>query len=389
MNNNISLNFNKERCCGCTACMAICAKHAIQMQRDEQGFLYPVVNEVICVDCGRCVGLCPDDNMIANTPKRVIACRHKNEKEQLSATSGGFATALSQKVISEGGVVYGVAYDDFPHVSTIRVDDKDRVERLKGSKYVQTDLKKTLSEVATDLKSGKQVAYFGTSCHINGLLNYLETRNIATDKLITIDLICHGVPSPKLFEEYIWYISKGNKKVVNYHFRTKDGKLGWGYGSKSFYPTIEWSNGKKEVDSVRSLSWMRLFFSNNCLRPHCYHCSYASLGRAADFTIADYWGLMDAHAEFFTNKGVSLVFCNSTKAELVKNEMTNIVCVSSTFEKAAKKQGNLSAPSKKADTYKQFWRDYESHGIGGVLKMYAGYNFRVKAISFVKKLLNK
>lgn len=379
-------NLPKVDCCGCTACYSICGKHAITMQRDEQGFMYPKVDEKQCVDCGLCAKVCPGLHPHAFHAIKCYGAKHKDKAEQLSSTSGGFAAALSQVIVEQGGAVYGVVFEDVKYVVTRRIDRKEDLPLLKGSKYVQSNIGETFVQAAKDLKAGRKVAFFATSCHIDGLQNYLLAKKIDTTNLVTVDLICHGTPSPMLFEQYIDYLSR-RKPVSKFYFRTK--AVGWGFGSKTFSPSVRYTDGEKVFSTPRTLAFQQLFFSNNCLRPHCYQCPYAGKGRVADFTIADFWGLHFLHPEKFDRDGVSLVLVNTKKGQGIFQGLNNIESFETTFENACLKQSNQTAPSKKAATYEQFWKDYEKGGIDGVLKKYTVLNRKAYIKFYVKKFLGK
>lgn len=403
----------KADCCGCTACYAICSKRAITMQRDEQGFRYPQIDDTLCVDCGLCDKVCPKQSTHNVQPLHCYGAKHSNPAEQESSTSGGFAAALSDAILAKGGVVYGVVYRNVKQVVTERIDRSADLYRLKGSKYVQTDPEDTFRQVLQDLKAGLLVAYFSTSCHIDGLTHFLSLRHVDMSNLITVDLICHGVPSPLLFENYIDWLSK-HRKVVSYSFRTtsigggiagdpaaaptiprfttprhaRSKKKIWGFGSRTFFPCIFYRR-KTACNTPKAKAFLDLFFSNNCLRPHCYACPYAGKGRTADLTIADFWGLKHLHPKEFDERGVSLVLVNSSKGEETFKSLTNIVKFETTYRNACEKQANQHSPSKKAVTYDQFWSDYARHGFTYILRHYTILNPKRLFKYYVKRLLGR
>lgn len=361
---NIS-NMKKEACCGCTACKFLCPMSAISMQEDVQGFLYPSVNDELCSECGVCVDVCKSKTSHSiDAPLKVYAAKSKNVEVQKKASSGGICAELSKNCIKAGGIVYGVVYDDSYNVVTSRIDHVEDCDKLYGSKYVQTDLKNTIAEVIKDLKLGRDVLYFGTSCHISGLLEAIDRKKMNREKLTTVDLICHGVPSPKLFSEYIRFL-KRNIDFVGFSFRTK--YLKWGRGSKQYGTTIFYNN-RRETNTLKSNAYLRLFFSNNCLRPACYRCKHIGLNKVGDFTVADYWGLKDVHPEFFDEYGVSAVFINSERAEKLFSQLKNVAYIESSIELVAKKQYNMHKASVKGKMYEMFWQDYKNKGFEYVLK---------------------
>ena len=215
----------------------------------------------------------------------------------------------------------------------------------------------------------------------------MEQKKCSTEKLITVDLICHGVPSPKIFRDYIAFLNKGSKRLDHFSFRTK--KFPWGYGSKSFGCTIYWKNGREETDSARARLFLNLFFSNNCIRKHCHFCEYCGFDKPADITIADYWGLKEAHPTFFDERGVSAVITHNDKASQFFKS-TDVLWVDSSIEKISLKQANMSHPSPQSAQCNEFWKDYNKGGFMAVAKKYGGYN--IKGIihrSWMFKIINK
>ena len=223
--------IKKEDCCGCTACMSVCPKSAISMQEDEQGFIYPSIDGAKCVDCGLCLKVC---NAAISYKADVVdsyAVKNSNKEILKKSTSGGISDAIARKCITNGGVVYGVIYDEDYKVVTARLSSEGDLEKLYGSKYVQTNPMSTFISAYEDLNAGKEVVYFGTSCHVAGLLSYLDAKKCNRERLTTVDLICHGTPSPKVFADYIDWL-KEDKGFQSFQFRTKTKP--WGYGSKNF-----------------------------------------------------------------------------------------------------------------------------------------------------------
>ena len=378
-------DIKKEECCGCTACKFICPVSAILMQEDSQGFLYPVVDETKCIQCGICLDICKNKNAShIHAPMKAYAAKSKDINVQKKSSSGGIAAELAMDCIRSGGIVYGVVYDDSYNVITARIDNLRDCDKLYGSKYVQTNLKNTLSEVVSDLESGKKVLYFGTSCHITGLLEILDRKQINKTNLITVDIICHGVPSPRLFNEYIKFLKK-DTDFAGFSFRTK--RLKWGNGGKQFGASIFHRNGRIETNTLRSNAFLRIFFSNNCLRPACYHCNHIGLNKVGDFTIADYWGLKNVHPEFFDEYGVSAVFANSAKAEKILNGLKNISYIESSVESISKKQQNMQQYSTKGENYNNFWQEYYNSGFDYILRKYAELGFLAKLKRRIKKIL--
>ena len=340
-NKNVD-EMNKNRCTGCRACEQICPVGAISMIQNEEGFIEPKVNKDKCINCGKCVQKCPQLNeKELKNELDVYAVKLKNSKEQLESSSGGAFVAIAKEVLKDGGVIYGCAFSENLEAKHIKVDNEKDLIKLKGSKYVQSDTGATFKEVKIFLENSRMVLYSGTPCQIAGLKAFLgkEYKN-----LITVDFICHGVPSPKLFKKYKEWLEKKNKAKLNYYnFRDKEKNL-WGLNSKMIF-----SKNGKNVEKYQKATldpYYKSFLKGYTYRECCYNCLYANPNRISDFTIADYWGIEKEHPEFQDEKGVSMLMVNNEKAKRLfeKNIREQLEYVKSTVEKAAKKNLNLNRP---------------------------------------------
>ena len=244
---------------------------------------------------------------------KVFAVKHKDESTRAASRSGGIFTALSDQVLSNGGVVYGCVLTDKFDAVHIRADNEEDRNRMRGSKYIQSKLGDTFKSVRADLDAQKSVLFSGTSCQVAGLKKYLgkEYKN-----LLCVDIVCHGVPSPKVWKEYLYWQEKKHKsKIVKVDFRNKKD-----YGWRAHKETLICENGK----SVDSTVFTTLFYGHGILRPSCYECPYKSVMHPGDITIADYWGIEKAAPEFDDNKGVSLVLVNSEMGALILNSVKKV-----------------------------------------------------------------
>ena len=330
-----------ELCTGCRACEQLCAHKAIQMLEDNEGFLTATINQEICVDCGLCQKRCPQNSQMATLePKKVIAARNKDDEELRHSASGGAFVAIAHHVLREGGVVFGAAYNESLHVGHIKVENISELIKLQSSKYVQSNTEATYSEVKTLLKDGRKVLYSGTPCQIGGLYAYLGKEG-QNENLLTIDVICHGVPSPALFEKYLdWLGGEMGGKILFYDFRTK--VSGWGLGYKSKTKT------KTKTKTGVLDPYYYHFLKGHTYRESCYRCQYSQKNRVADFTIGDYWGIEKEHREFYSTKGVSVVLLNTEKALAMRPLLDNLFyTIDSTFEKAVKENHNLNHPTER------------------------------------------
>ena len=299
---------NRGDCSGCAACAAACPRQAIEMNADQEGFLYPVINSAKCIDCGICDNMCQAKNMIKRKREPLAyACWNKNDSVRMCSSSGGVFYVLAEFIIAHGGVGFGAA-----------VDSMDQVYRLQGSKYVQSIIGRTYIEAKKLLDEGRYVLFTGTPCQIDGLLHYLCHDY---ELLYTQDIICHGVPSPIVWN--LNYQEQQYKKPLVREplpsFRRKE--EGWKRFSisLSFDKDIEYRKYHKED------CYMQAFLKNLSLRPSCYECHSKTKIRNSDITLADFWGIEHMLPEMFDNKGTSLVLTNSEKGkhlfELLKSRL--------------------------------------------------------------------
>jgi coenzyme F420-reducing hydrogenase beta subunit len=216
----------KEKCTGCCACVNICPQNAIEMKINEEGFYFPVVDEKKCTRCGLCLGVCPvlNENDSRNkSPKEVYACRSLDRANQIASSSGGIFSELSNKILDRGGVVFGAVFKE-GEVKHISIEKKEDLYLLKGSKYLQSSVGNSFQKALSFLKEGRMVFFSGTPCQIAGLRSFMKKKEADTSCLFCADLVCHGVPSYRLFQDHIRKISKG-KTLKNVYFRNK--RFGW------------------------------------------------------------------------------------------------------------------------------------------------------------------
>ena len=287
----------KSKCCGCTACMNICPVQCIVMRRDREGFDYPVANPDRCISCGRCDNVCPMSNEpAAISPSEVLAAR--NTDYMKGSSSGGVFPALAMNVVGGGGVVYGAVMNSDLVVSHTDAEDMDGVEKMRGSKYVQSELYASFEDVKAFLEEGRKVMFTGTPCQIAGLKSYLGKDY---PQLLTVDFACHGVPSPGLWEKYVKALGvKCGIEIEDIRFRGKD-------RSWRQYDFVMKGGGGEVVIPHQKDSYMLLFLQDMTLRPSCYKCGFRSGSSGSDLRLADLWNVTEAAPELDDDKGVSLV----------------------------------------------------------------------------------
>lgn len=327
---NISglINVNGGCCTACSSCLHRCPKHCITMQADNEGFLYPIVNEEACIDCGLCVKVCHEQHPYeTRKPQQVFAAINKDEATRLASSSGGIFYLLAERTISKGGVVFGARFDDDWQVYITYAETLEDVRPFMGSKYVQARTENSYKDAERFLKEGRQVLYAGTPCQIAGLKHYLRKDY---DNLTAVDFVCHGVPSPKVWGMYLNEVVAAARCINNIKFRSK--RNGW----KRFNFDMVYDEQGKTV-SLTSFHgenhYMRAFLSDMILRPSCHDCK-AKGGRGhSDITIADYWGIEVEHPTMDDDKGTGLVLVNTEKGKAAL-DWARVRCEESTYEQA-------------------------------------------------------
>ena len=313
----------KIRCTGCTACASVCEPKSINMKKNEEGFLFPQVNENLCVDCGKCLSVCSinnDTKFSKHSLSEIYAFQADDYDLLMNSTSGGLFPVLANNVIKQGGVVFGATYNDEMSVVHSCAETEIDVKKFHGSKDVQSELGDTFKSVEAYLKQNKLVLFSGTPCQINGLKLFLGKQY---DNLLTVDVICYGVPGELFFKKYIELIeNKESAKVIDFKFRDKH-KYGW---SHTVVITFKNTNGKvysKIYGNEYNNLWYRAWKHCDCLRESCYNCEFVSNNRVSDFTIGNFWGIGEVSDSFNVKNGVSLLAVNNKEKYNFYAELKN------------------------------------------------------------------
>ena len=352
----------KHECTGCSACTKICPVGAIKMQADEEGFLYPVIQKEKCIGCNLCKKKCAAIPQRENKIEKGYGLKHKNDTERITSRSGGAFVALSDIILKDNGVVYGADIKEDFTVFHNRVENEQQRARLKGSKYVQSEMGNTIIRIANDLKEGKKVMFSGTPCQVEGVRKALEKEN--TENLFTCDLLCHGVPTQKILKDYLKFIeTKENKRIVHMNFRDK--KYGWSEHHETF--TFE------DGSCLSAQHFRNLFYGHNILRPSCYECKYANTKRSSDINIGDFWGVETIAPSFYDEKGVSVIFINTKKGaqwfEHIKDEVEFIEIDTNSYARNTYALNDNHSPM--PETREKFWQDYKENNFSQIIEKYA------------------
>lgn len=363
---------SSTKCTGCGACANICAHKCIKMlDVGDFGHVMPVIDQSKCVHCGLCSKICPQNNkkLGYNLPVHVYAAWAKDELDYRSSTSGAASSVFANEILSHNGVVYGAAVDNDLRTKHIRIDSSDNVNKIKGSKYVQSYIDENLfCQVLRDLKLNKQVVFFGTPCQVDGLKFFLRKD---FDNLFLIDIVCHGVPSWKLFKEHICEIENKQEigEIDNYSFRNNGSYILNLYKNKR---VVYQSTPYKDFYYYGFLK--RVFF-----REACYSCPYAKSKRISDITIGDFWGIKGVRLDVKPQGGLSLIMINSEKGErLFNNSKTQLYHEERTLSEAVAGNKQLRHPSKRNRNYKRFKALYQEMGFETSMKKTFSHDIRIQ-----------
>lgn len=377
------LTKDLTKCCGCSACEQICPKSAIVLKANDEGFLYPILNEDLCVNCGLCKRICPYDNEIKGCePIQSYAAQSDSVEILNKSSSGGMFRTFADYILEDGGTVAGCIFDEtFRAVHTVS-EEVETVYRMQGSKYVQSDMGNTFNEVKKCLENGQTVLFTGTPCQVAGLENYLQKPYI---KLYTVDLICHGVPSPLLLEEYIKKTEEKKGILTDLRFRDKQ-RNGWCSQGSVTYKTGD--KNKTFTISPFKDSYYNLYYIQNCVsRMSCYSCPYANSKRVADITIGDYWNANEILQDNQVKDGISAVLVNTIKGqELLENVKDSLNITTAELSHIIKANGNLKEYNKKPEARDTIYKNLKDNGYDYVVKDNCKFTY---LMPFIRKHMPK
>jgi len=354
------------------------------MSEDTNGFLYPQIQTELCVDCGLCVNSCAFGKSIkTEMDPLVFAARLEDVDERMRSQSGGAFWALARQIISSKGVIYGAGMANDLTVRHMRAETIEELEPLRQSKYVQSDTNDTFSQAKNDLEHGRKVLFSGTPCQVAGLNAYLEHYKTDRAGCLTVDLICFGIPSPKLYQDYVAFLSQKYLNVSCFVFRDKTYQ-GW----HTSVEKIVFSDGKY-MKAYHSNDYLNLFYSRLALRPTCTNCLYAQANRCSDITLGDYWGIEEAHPDFWDETGVSVVMLNTHKGHRLFQEIEELAIMESSFSLASKEQPGLRGGFPPQPAYDAFWKLYHEEGFAAATRKYCRNTPIKKGWVVIKKILKK
>ena len=372
---------NTSRCCGCGACAIACPPNCIHLATDGEGFTYPSVETSACIGCNRCAMVCPFENRkivkIEDYPK-VYGAHTKNKEYIMNSSSGGLFSEIANFFILQGGVVCGATIDADHQVFHTVIDSVDDIYMLQGSKYVQSDLTRCYAGIEQVLSSGKKLLFTGTPCQVSAIKKIYKSPN-----LYTLDVLCHGVPSQKLFDEYINYLEKKHGgRLTEIVFRDKE-RNGWSITQRY---KIEKNRKENTYYLDRHLSeYFSGFLRNMTQRESCYACPFTTVEREGDITLADFWGVDKVRPELFFANGTSLLFVNSKSGDiLIQGIVNNIEIAEVDINDAIKQNVNFVSPPERHPQRSTVYADVFSKGFKTIGKKVIlpknAYKYRIWAL---------
>ncbi|SEW42643.1 Coenzyme F420 hydrogenase/dehydrogenase, beta subunit C-terminal domain [[Clostridium] fimetarium] len=353
--------LEKIKCTGCSACGDICPKRCIQFNMDEEGFYYPVIDGKLCVECKACENVCPvlHQPIQRLTETKCYALKNKNYNIQIKSSSGGVFSEIAFYVLRDKGIVWGAMFDKEFNVVHSYVTNENDLYKISRSKYVQSRMDSVYIEIRKQLQNGLLVLFSGTPCQVTALSNFLNTDRYK-NQLILIDIVCHGVPSPMIWQEFLKTISKKfNKRredIKYIAFKIKDNsKYEWTHSGFS----IEWKDDKY-IDYANCSWYENGFLGNLYVRPSCHSCEFKNLKSTSDITIGDFWGCDKVIPAFNDRNGVSILFTQTDAGKKLFGDISNkFEVIPISVEDACRYNYRITNPTPKADRRNFFWENYK------------------------------
>lgn len=363
----MNINIVGDKCVGCHACEQVCPVMCIEFKENQEGFNYPVLQSDKCINCKQCINVCPVLVKPSVGELKEVYAGWTLEKNILKkSSSGGIFASIAKRILLEKGKVYGCAYDDEMNPKHIGIDNVSELFKLQGSKYVESDIEHIYEHIEKQLKVGEKVLFSGTPCQCAGLRNYLRKEY---ENLFIIDIICHGVPSRKLFKSYLRFLeNKRNGRVISFDFRNKD-RHGW---SLTYKYKIQKQKSIKEYQGIASLSsYYYGFLAGLMYRQSCYQCPFSNPDRISDITLGDYWGVEKIEPNNSNYLGVSAVIVNTNKGKkLLKKVSDEIRIEKTTFDKVSIQNSNLLHPTLKKEVREVIYNEHQKYGYKYIAKKY-------------------
>ena len=338
------------------------------MEQDQKGFYHPNIDNEKCINCHKCENICPANQLFLAKPDQqtTFACQSIDPQTRKNSSSGGFFTHIAQHILDKDGIVFGAAFTPDWQIAHSHIDKTKDIPRFQGSKYLQSNIGDCLKQVKTFLTQGKPVLFSGTPCQIAGLNNFLSATNTNTKNLLTIDLVCHGVPANKIYQQYLDHIqTQHNDTITKINFRHKPN--GW----KKFGMHITFHQTTPYFKDITNDPFIIGFLKNYYLSDACYTCKYANTDRQGDMTIADFWGYQNTPELPDDNTGITLVITNNQKGlSAFKKTLPALNYTEKTYNEAAAGNRALNKSASKNRRYDEFWQDWQTYNFEELKEKY-------------------
>lgn len=374
---------HKADCVGCYACYNICPVNAIMMKADEEGFSYPKVDNLRCIKCEKCGTVCPSLNFVKKTSQadpETLAAYCLDEAVLNNSSSGGIFHLLAMKILEAGGIVIGAGFNKCWEVEHKIAENSEELLELQTSKYVQSRIGSTFKIIKDELKTGRWVLFSGTPCQCAGLQKYLGR---VYDNLLLIDFVCHGVPSPLVWQKYLKLRVKKVNEIQRISFRDKN--LSW----ERYLLKISLKNSNKYLaDDLEHDLYLKGFLNNLYLRPSCHKCKFCQKNRSVDITLADFWGVKEEVPSMYNSKGTSLVFIHSKQGKHIFKSLPNIKLQYINFMQGVKYNPSMIKSVETPVVRKNFWKEFyqNSNRLSEIIIKYTKTNKKTELKKFLKKI---
>lgn len=384
MNSNNVINLvNKADCSGCGACVCACPKKCLLMKSDSEGFYYPHIDDKSCIDCGKCLSVCAVKSKpkINSYGRRVFIVQHKNDKIRRESTSGGAFTAIAEYIIKNGGIVFGAGMNENFRVCHMPAYNLEQLALFRNSKYSQSDLGDTFLKIKNYLAEGKKILFSGTPCQVAGLKKFLHGDD---ENLVTVDVVCRGIPSPLVFEKYIDYQKKRLGEFDKVLFRDK--YSGYTHTAMSVYRdnVCLYHNGL-EYDPM-----LKLFYQGMICRPVCSNCRFKEIERCSDFTLWDCFSAAEINSDFDDNKGTTFVMLHSQNAETIFEKIRdNIRACEAETEKVCNNTAEMLKSISHNPKRQEFFKDVNSMQPEELFDKWAPVTLTVRLNKLLRNILAK
>lgn len=350
----------EKECCGCKACLDICPKKCISMKENEEGFLYPKVDQSKCIKCNLCKRVCPNECAESELKKANEGYAGICKKQEVvsSSSSGGAFSAICKSAFTEGYLVYGVKWNEDYCVCHDMAKTYEDSKKFRKSKYIMSDMNHCYNQIAKQLKENNRVLFSGTPCQCAAIIRYMKCKNISTDKLLLVDIVCHGAPSQKIFDQYLDEIGKSNIKSYSFRHKSDKGKI------DTRTAQLLYKDGTEDVLNIHNDAFLKGYYGRLFYRISCGSCKFARIERISDITLGDAWHIENVYPKWDSEKGVSMILINTEKGKNIFEKCKKYMDLESIEIKWAEQANQqLRKPTQMHPGRDKFFKLYKDIGV--------------------------